>query len=177
MTKRRLYLRYITKNHYIKIVKFSFFYQSCGLIPLGNTCHLIVFYKRKEWVLGQVLLNPKTTQNSSNHMDWAFARCFSWLTFLNFMEWAHSPHIFLLNGLSSWPSWNGLTTRVSLASRIKAHYFLIISRFMTYIISLILNETNLPSPIKAQNYTKWILEEKRPISRLMVYLGNKIMKP
>ena len=126
LTEHKLYLRYITKDHYIKIVKISFFLPwSCGLIPLGNTCHLSVFYTRKEWVLGQVHLNPKTTQNSSNHMDWAFARCFSWswLTFLNFMEWAHGPHIFLLNGLSSWPSWNGLTNRVSLASRIKLIIF------------------------------------------------------
>lgn len=80
-----------------------------------------------------------------------------WIELMAIMKWAHNPCFSCITD--------------------QAQYFLIKSRFKTYIISLILNGMNLPSAIKAQNYTKWILEEKRPISRQMVYLGNKVMKP
>ena len=80
-----------------------------------------------------------------------------WIELMAIMKWAHKPCFSCITD--------------------QAHYFLIKSRFMTDIISLILNETSLPYPIKDQNYTKWVLEEKRPISRQMVYLDNKIMKP
>lgn len=106
-----------------------------------------IFYEGKEWVLGQVHLNPKTTQIYPNTrigllLDVSHGSHFytSWngLTahiFFYSLDWAHGHH--------------EMGSHVSLASQIKlklSNYFFIESRFITYSISLIVHETKQTSP-------------------------------